>query len=158
MAERPVAQLLKEKKICEIINPKLVQAPPSISIEQAVTIMQQNGSGYIVIAEQNKPIGIFTENDLVFKILGQGIDWNRPVSDLMTKNPKVLRTDDSVGQAIDIMGEHRFYHIPLVDAVGNLVNVISVRTLIRFLAEFYPAEIMNLPPNVNQIIETAEGG
>ena len=158
MKERPVAQLLKEKKICEIINPKLVQAPSTISIEQAVQIMQQNGSGYIVIAENNKSIGIFTENDLVFKIMGKGIDWSRPVREFMTQDPKLLRVDDFVGQAIDVMGENRIYHIPLVDAKGHLVNVISVRTLIRFLAEFYPAEVMNLPPDINRIIETAEGG
>ena len=59
---------------------------------------------------------------------------------------------------IALMGEHRFYHIPLVDDRGELVNVISVRTLIRFLSEFYPTEVYNLPPRPDQVMRTPEGG
>jgi len=46
----------------------------------------------------------------------------------------------------------RVYHVPLLDEQGNLANVLSVRTLIRFLAEFYPQEIYNLPPDSDQIM------
>ncbi len=86
------------------------------------------------------------------------MDWGKSVSEYMTKEPAVLNPNDSVGQAIDLMGERRVYHIPLIDEKGILVNVISARTLIRFLAEFYPTEVYNLPPRPNQIMETQEGG
>ena len=76
----------------------------------------------------------------------------------MTPNPSVLSPEDSVLQAIKLMGENRFYHIPLVDQNHQLTGVISVRTLIRFLAAFYPNEVYNLPPVHDQIMETQEGG
>ncbi len=155
---KPVEILLKEKKIYQIVNPKLVQAPPTISIKSAIEFMQQNKSGYIVLAKNKKVAGLFTEDDVVIKILEKEIDWNRPVSEFMTTNWAKLKMTDSVGQAIDLMGERRLYHIPLVDEDDNLVNVLSVRTLIRFLAEFYPTEVYNLPPKHGQIMETAEGG
>ncbi len=157
MAEKSVEALLKEKKICEIINPKLIQAPPTLTVSEAVEIMQKNRAGYIVIAKNKKVVGIFTETDLALKILEQDVDWNRPVSEFMTANPFVLSPQDSVGKAIDLMGEHSFYHIPLVEN-GELVNVISVRTLIKFLAEFYPTEVYNLPPRSDQVMATPEGG
>ena len=153
-----VETLLAEKKIYQIVNPRLIQAPPTLTITEAVKLMQDNRAGYIVIAENKKPVGIFTETDLVRQILEQDADWNRPVRDFMTPNPVTLTMQDTVGAAIDVMGTRRFYHIPLVDEKGELVNVISVRTLIRFLAEFYPAEVLNLPPAPNQIMETQEGG
>lgn len=155
---KPVEKLLKEKKIFEIINKKLVKASPEITVEQAIQLMQENRSGYVVLAKEKKPIGIFTENDVLFKILEKNVNWDDPVSKYMTPNPLVLTPEASVGEAIDMMGERRFYHIPLVDEKGDLVNVISVRTLIRFLAEFYPTEVYNLPPRNDQIMPTREGG
>lgn len=158
MATIPVEILLKDKKIYQIINPKLVQTSPNMSLKDVIQVMQSNRSGYAVIANQKKPVGIFTEVDVTRKILGKNVDWSAPISDFMTKNPVCLSPNDSVGKAIDVMGEHRFYHLPLVDEQGELVNVISVRTLIRFLAEFYPTEVYNLPPVPNQVMKTREGG
>ena len=159
MPPKSIEKVIKEKKIFQIINPRLVHATPDITVKQAIEIMQEHGSGYIVIAdEKKKVVGIFTETDVVRKILGQEVDWQRPVRELMTPDPVCLKLTDSVGAAIDLMGEHRFYHIPLVNDQHELVQVISVRTVIRFLAEFYPVEILNLPPSPNQVMETAEGG
>ena len=158
MQKKPVTTLLKEKKIKEVINPRLVQAPPTITLKQAIKLMQERPSGYIVIAEKNKVVGIFTEVDVARRILGSQVDWNRPIRDFMTPKPMVLSPDDSVLQAIKLMGENRFYHIPLVDQNDELTGVISVRTLIRFLAAFYPTEVYNLPPVHDQIMETQEGG
>ena len=156
---RPIQQLVKNIKIGQIVNPRLIQAPPEIAVRTAVEIMQNNKSGYIVIADhQRKVVGIFTETDVLQKVFGKKDVWDKPVAQYMTQNPKVLSVRDTVGQAIELMGKNHFYHIPLVDEKGALVNVISVRTLIRFLAEFYPTEIYNLPPKYDQIMETAEGG
>jgi CBS domain-containing protein len=158
MSSKSVDQLLKERKIHQIINPKLVQAPPEMTVKDAAELMRKIGSSYIVVAKNKKVVGMFTETDFVQKILEKDIDWTRPISDFMTPDPKVLTPEDSVGSAIDLMGQHRFYHIPLVNAKNELVNVISVRTLIRFLAECYPAEILNLPPHPNQVMASPEGG
>ena len=156
--KQSIDEILSEKKIYQIVNPRLVQAPPTISIQTAIEIMQSQRAGYIVIADRGKPVGIFTETDVIRKVMEKNMNWERRVKEVMTPNPVCLRMGDTVGQAIDVMGKKRFYHIPLLDEKGYLVNVISVRTLIRFLAEFYPAEVLNLPPVPNQIIESAEGG
>ena len=158
MPPKPVDTLLKEKKIGDIINPRLIQAPPDISVKRAVEFMRENLSAYIVVAENKKVVGMFTESDVIWKILEKDVDWKKPIRDFMTKNPVVLTPNDSVGQAIDLMAEHRFYHIPLVNDKKELTGVLSVRTLVRFLAEFYPAEVYNLPPNPHQIMQTPEGG
>ena len=155
---KPIDKLLREKKIYQIINPKLVQAPPTISLADAIRLMQANKASYLVVSERKKAIGIFTEVDVVRKVLGKDVDWNKPLREFMEPKPIVLNVKDSVGQAIDLMGEQRFYHIPLVDDRGELVNVISVRTLIRFLSEFYPTEVYNLPPRPDQVMRTPEGG
>lgn len=158
MTFKEVAEALKEKKIYQIINTKLVQAAPSVSIRTAIELMQSKGSGYIVIAEKKKVIGILTEKEVTQKILGKDINWNAPVIDFTNPLPTTASPDDSVGEAVDAMAKHNCYHLPLLDEDQKLVGVISVRTLIRFLAGFYPAEIYNLPPNFDQIMQSPEGG
>ncbi len=158
MKEKPVQERLKKTKISEVVTPKCVQAKASISVDEAISLMQTNRSGYIILVETGQVAGIFTETDVVRKVLAQKIDRGGPVRELMTSSPHILAPNDSVADAIALMGKHRVYHIPLTDKAGKLAGVLSVRTLIRFLAAFYPKEIYNLPPDPNQIMDTPEGG
>lgn len=158
MDQKSVEVVLKEKKIYEIINPALVRGASSLSLEEAVGEMKARTAGYIVIEENEKPVGMFTEVDMVRRVLGENVDWSAPITNFMTKDPFVLRPDDTVYRAIEMMGKHNFYHIPLVNERNKLVGVLSVRSLIRFLSEFYPTEVYNLPPHSNQVMDTPEGG
>lgn len=159
MAAKTVEALVKEKKISEIVNPKIVLAAPDITLKQAIQIMQENKSGYIVIAKNKKVMGVFTETAVLQKVLLEKVDWNKPVIEFMEITPSIsLNINESVGKAVDLMGGGNIYHIPLVNDKKELVNVLSVRTLIRFLSEFYPTEIYNLPPDPAQVMKTAEGG
>lgn len=152
------SKLLKEKKISEIINTRMIQAPATASVAEALDLMRRETSLYLVVVKGKTAVGIFTETDFIQKILGKGVDLKRPIADFMTKDPLALRPDDTVGKAIDLMAERGFYHVPLVDEKKDLAGILSVRTVIRFLAEFYPAEVYNLPPNPHQVAQTAEGG
>ncbi len=154
----PVGKRLKDKKISEVVNPRLIQALPSITVKGAVDLMRENKSAYIVVADGKRVVGMFTESDVIGKILGKDVDWNRPVRDFMTPTPLVLRPDDTVGRAVSLMADNDVYTIPLVSEAQELTGVLSVRTLIRFLAEFYPGDVYNLPPNPHQIAPTQEGG
>lgn len=156
--KQPTEKIFKQTKIFEVINPKLVQAPPTTSLKETVALMQRQKSSYVVIAKNKKVAGIFTEVDLVRKVLDQKINWASPVSQFMTPDPVTLSPNDSISKALATMEQHRLYYVPLVNDLGNLVNVLSVRTLLRFLAEFYPAEIYNLPPDPDQVLTTPEGG
>jgi CBS domain-containing protein len=158
MESNATEKLFQKKRISEIISPRLIQAPSKTTVEEALDVMTREQSAYIVVADGDRVVGMFTETDVVQKILYKNIDRARPIRDFMTPNPLSLRPDDPVVHAIDLMAAHGFYHIPLVDEGQKLVGVLSVRTLIRFLAEFYPGEVYNFPPDVHQVAQTAEGG
>ena len=114
MATKSVEDVLKNKQICEITTPKLIQAPPETSVKDAIEFMQANRAGYIVVSKNKKVVGIFTESDVIQKILERDVNWADPISNYMTKDPLCLKPTDLVGTAIDVMGEKRLYHIPLV--------------------------------------------
>lgn len=158
MSAKSIDEVLKEKKIHQIAESKLVQASPSISVKHAVELMRTNKSGYVAITERNKVLGLFTEKDVVYKIMGEAVNWDAPALEHMSPCSVLLTPEDSVHTAVEMMSRDGLYHIPLVGPDGGLAGVLSVRMIIRFLAAFYPAEVYNLPPNVHQIMTTPEGG
>ncbi len=158
MTAKQIEEVLQEKKIRQIAESKLVQASPSISVKSAVELMRTNKSGYVAITEKDRVLGLFTERDVVYKIMGEPVNWEAPALEYMSPCPAVLSPEDTVHEAISLMVKEGLYHVPLADPEGKLAGVLSVRMIIRFLAAFYPAEIYNLPPNIHQIMTTPEGG
>ena len=159
MPLKRVTEILKEKKIYQILRPKLVTCTPDLTLQQALDLMRKEKSGYIVIADEHlKVVGLFTERDVLVKVLQPGVDLNDSVKKYMNTDPPILSKKDTVGEVIELMNAHNVRHIPLVDELGQMTGVLSVRTIVNFLAELLPVEIFNLPPKSNQIHETVEGG
>jgi CBS domain-containing protein len=159
MASKTIEEILRETKIYQILRPKLVTAHPEITLQEALDLMHREKAGYIVVADRHlKVVGMFTERDVLMKVLKPGVSLTEPVSQYMTPHPLALAKTDTVGQAIDFMKEHNVRHIPLVDELGQMNGVLSIRTIVNFLSELFPTEVFNLPPKADQIHETVEGG
>ena len=156
---KPIEDVLKETRIYQILRPKLVTAPPTLTLKEALDLMHRERAGYIVIADQHlKVIGMFTEREVLMNVMKKGVDLNDPMSKHMRTDVHTLKKSDSVQAALDAMNEFSIRHIPLVDEFGQMNGVLSIRTIVNFLSELFPKEVFNLPPKADQIHETAEGG
>ena len=155
---KKIEELLKEAKIGSLKLPVPVVCSKDITLEEAIEIMQRGQIGYVVVVENKKVLGIFTEKDVTLNILERGVDLKDPVSKHMNSSIQMLTPKDSIGQAIDLMHTYEYRHIVLVNDERELVSVLSVRAIIRFLAEHYPAEVLNLPPRHGQIMIARDGG
>lgn len=159
MPAKKISDILMEKKIYQVLRPKLVTALPDLTLQQALDLMRREKSGYIVVTDAHlKVVGLFTERDVLMKVLRPGVGLNEPMVKYMNAEPPVLAKKDTVEMAIETMNAHNVRHIPLVDELGQMTGVLSVRTIVIFLAELFPVEVFNLPPKADQIHETAEGG
>lgn len=129
---------------------------PTAPISHAIEIMKQDEGGCAIVCEGERVVGMFTERDLLTKIVGQEVDFNSPVSEWMSPVVATLTPDATIGEAVTIMNEKSYRNIPLVEA-GKLVGSISVFDVISYLAESYPKTTMNLPPMTDQIMDSTEG-
>ncbi len=115
-----------------------ITARDSDYVSDVVKTMYQNNVGSIVVVDEvGRPIGIFTERDLV-RLVSQGLDPRRTViGDVMSKEVIVVERDASLLKAVHIMAKHGIRHLPVVDERGVIVGVISIRdaavTLARVL-------------------------
>ena len=131
---------------------------PDVSLSEAVEQMKKDEGGCVIVCNQEGSIvGIFTERDLLNRVVGQEIDMNSPVGDWMSPTVQTLTTDATIGDAVRLMDEKSYRNIPLVKE-GRLIGSISVFDVITYLAESYPKETMNLPPVPAQVMDSPEGG
>lgn len=114
------------------------------SIETAIRVMQEKRIGCVLVVTKGRLAGIFTERDILAKILRKGIDTTQvAVETCMTPEPETLREDDSVACAVNRMHLGGYRHLPIVDEQGAPVGVISVKDIIDELAMLFPEEVLN---------------
>jgi CBS domain-containing protein len=131
---------------------------PSTPLSQAIEAMKKDEGGCVIVCtEDASVVGIFTERDLLTKIVGQETDLNAPVSKWMSPVVATLTPEATIGDAVAIMNDKGYRNVPLVKN-GKLVGSISVFDVIGYLAESYPKTTMNLPPNPDQVMNSEEGG
>jgi CBS domain-containing protein len=105
----------------------LLIAPPETSVSCAAKLMADRNVGAVVVAENEHLLGIFTERDLVFRVVAEGRDPTMtPICDVMTASPKSLSAEKSYGHALVMMQENGFRHVPVIEN-DRVVGVITAR-------------------------------
>lgn len=134
-----------------------VTAGPAETVRGAIRLMRQHGSGCVIIVEHGRPIGIFTERDVLTKVLSGALSLDVPLADAMTRDPEVVQDGCSVSEVIHKMNSGGFRHLPVVDPAGFLSGVLSVKRIVEYLVEHFPASVFNLPPDPGQRQLAREG-
>jgi len=116
------------------------------------------GDSVFVCDPTGRLVGVLTERDIFGRIVGGRVDLTQPVESLMTTEPHTLDLDDTIRDAIVLMQTGRYRNVPLVDDEGHLVGVVRQADIIKYLAESFPEELLNLPPRLHQRMKAAEGG
>ena len=130
---------------------------PHTPLGQAIEAMKREEGGCVIISRDGRVAGIFTERDLLTKIIGEQADFDAPVSRWMSPVVETLTPEATIRDAVRVMNEKGYRHIPLVEK-GMLVGSISVFDVITYLAECFPQATMNLPPFPDQVMARPEGG
>jgi CBS domain-containing protein len=115
----------------EVGPPEIIEV--SASADDAVQRMHDNGTDCVLVIDDGELVGIFTDRDAVLKMAGRG-GGPRPIAELMTHDPVVLRHDDTIAVAINKMAVGGFRHIPIVEH-GRPTGLVSARDVFRHLAE-----------------------
>jgi len=98
------------------------------TVRAACSLMAQNRIGAVLVVENNRIVGIFTERDALNKVLAGGLDPDKTnLSQVMVANPQTIRADKPLGYALQFMVDGGFRHVPVVDEQGAPVGMVSAR-------------------------------
>jgi signal-transduction protein with cAMP-binding, CBS, and nucleotidyltransferase domain len=120
---------------------------PDQSVAEAVRLMRQQRVGCLLVCHGDTLLGLFTERDLLRRVLAPGRPLTLPVSACMTPNPVTVSPTAPISAAVRLMEEGGYRHLPVLDATGRPVGVLSVKRIVHYLVEHYPYTVYNLPPD-----------
>jgi CBS domain-containing protein len=120
-------------RVSDLVRRPPVTAAINTTVRDAVRAMYENSVGSVVVVDDaGRPIGIFTERDLL-RLVAQGFPLDSPIGSVMTRDVVVVKGSDSILKAAMVMSERRIRHLPVVDDEGRLVGVISIRDVVDAL-------------------------
>lgn len=104
-----------------------IMASAEITVAAAARLMKEHRVGAILLTQEGRLTGIFTERDALFRVIAEGRDPAATrVADVMTANPRTIGPDRPFGHALHLMYEGGFRHVPVVDN-GRPLGVVSAR-------------------------------
>ncbi|MFQ6135657.1 MAG: CBS domain-containing protein [Candidatus Hydrothermarchaeales archaeon] len=127
----------------EVMSKNVKTVGPSATVAEAAEAMKKNRVGGLVIVEGNKPVGIITERDIVYKIVVERKSVDTKVEEIMSKDLRTITEDRKIDDAAKIMAAHLIRRLPVVDEEGGLIGIIAMKDImkaekVRSEAGYYP--------------------
>jgi CBS domain-containing protein len=117
-----IRQLLKDRETYTVEG--------SQSVLDVARFMVERNIGAVPVLEHGKLVGIFSERDIMKRVLVEGKDPRKEkVADVMTPNPLVVTADESFEKCMLLMKQHGFRHLPIVEE-HKLIGLLSLRDLL----------------------------
>jgi CBS domain-containing protein len=113
----------------------LITVSPDATLAEAIQIMHDSNIGALLVVDTHqRPVGIFTESDVLSKVATLVTDLDaHTVEAFMTPNPDVLRADVPIAHALHLMAIHRYRHVPIVDDQNIALGIISFRDVVNYI-------------------------
>jgi len=121
MPERTVLQSMRQRHVLSLV--------PAATVHDAACAMTRANCGSVLVIDSAGAMqGIVTERDLMTRVLAKGLDANATsVAQVMTRNTHCVGPEMKVADAVLVMTERGFRHLPVVDPAGRVLGVFSLR-------------------------------
>jgi CBS domain-containing protein len=165
LTERAVASRvpsLADEKLKTLSRRDPLTVAPGTGLAECVERIQRAGTGdSVFVTHDGRPggrlLGVLTERDIFAKLVDADADLSRPVESVMIEHPWTLHLDQPIRHAIELMQTGRYRNVPLIDDDGGLVGVVRPVDVLKYLAEAFPEELLNLPPRPHQRMQETDG-
>ncbi|MCY3897310.1 MAG: CBS domain-containing protein [Caldilineaceae bacterium] len=163
---------LKSEHISHLVVSGFAQVPLGTSVRDTLARMRADGRVVCLVVEegaaagegqeedsgQARLVGIFTERDVMRKVIDVPGMLERPVDEVMSTDPITIGPDASAADGLRLMEKNQFRNLPIVDGSGRLLGIMTHQAIIDYLADRYPVEVLNRPSEPERFPRRAEGG
>ncbi len=127
------------------------------TVRDTVEKMRTENHNCAIITKGGTLAGIFTDRDLLNKVVNAPDLWAGSIDAVMTGSPITVNVNDPAYQALDLMDEKHFRNVPVIDNAGHVVGNLTHYAIIRYLADRFPESVYNQPPDPNRVSENRDG-
>jgi CBS domain-containing protein len=138
--QTPLSQVLAGKSR----GGSTLTVPPEVTVAAAAEVLIRNQVGSLLVMDGGRLVGIFTERDVLRRVVGERRDpASTKVADVMTRELVVMRPASTVGDAMKVIAEKRIRHVPVVEG-GKVVGVVSQGDLNHWLVRNREGQLQDL--------------
>lgn len=127
-----------------------------VSVRTVLEEMKRQGRGCVLVCQEGKLTGIFTERDALHRI-ASGASLDLPILEAMTSEPASIRATETVKTAIARMSEGGYRRLPVIDDQGRPLGLLKVTAILHYLVQHFPRFVYNLPPQPHPRPKYREG-
>ena len=133
MFDKPVRNVMQRRK--------LLKAAPEIPVDRAARLMAAKNVGAILVIDNDRLVGIFTERDLLVRVVARGLDAHQTrLAEVMTTAPQTIDPDKPFGYAMLVMHEKGYRHLPVVES-DKPIGIVSSRSAMDPQLEEFTVEV-----------------
>ncbi len=123
-------------KVSEIMTTDLVKAKVSATVDSVMATMVAEDVGRIIITDDEVPVGIFTEKDVLKRVIGTAIDAKRAsIKDVMTAPVRAVREETHIVDAFARMYRGKYRHLLVRGRRGKIIGIVSMRRILNIAVE-----------------------
>lgn len=150
-----VADDLATMQVTELDLSRYVSVPPSETVAATVEAMRDSGYSAACVVDEGELVGIFTQRDVLMRVLGRSRVCDTPIGEEMTRSPRTMLAEQSVADGLHIMREWWVRSIPVVNEAGQLVGSLSWYAVMRTMASILsqPSESSQIEPGFEHGLE-----
>lgn len=135
-----------------------VVVSPAHTIGRTIAIMQEAREGCVLICDESgKPVGIFTERDVLRRVIGEQMSFDLPIKEAMSTDLATIGANDTAMEAIRLLHARGLRHLPVVSPEGKPVGIVSVRRIMEYVVEHNPRAVYSQPPERFKSLDSREG-
>jgi CBS domain-containing protein len=130
----PVERALLTDRVRLFQGRRPLLVSPTMPVREVLRLLVDNRVGCVLVAEQGRVVGIFTERDVLMKLGERAVEWgDRPVAEFMTSKVESLPPSAKIAFAVHRMDQGGYRHVPVLDEQGQAVGIFSVRDILSYL-------------------------
>jgi CBS domain-containing protein len=130
----PVTDDLATLRVSDLDLGRYVTVDPTESVARAIQAMRESGFSCACVVDDGRLVGVFTQRDVLMRVLGRPRVCGRPIAEEMTRSPRTMTADQSVADGLALMTEWWIRSVPVLDDDDRLLGTLSWYTVMSLMA------------------------
>lgn len=148
---------LRQEKVIHLNLTEFTQVESGTSVRATIEKMRRENHNCAFITHQGQLTGIFTDRDILRKVVDAPSSWDQPIETVMTSGPLTVNTGDPADTALNLMDEKHFRNVPVLDNTGAVIGNLTHYAIVKYLADRFPESVYNLPPEPDRVTRNRDG-
>lgn len=148
---------LRQEQVIHLNLTEFTAVEIGTSVKTTIDRMRAENHNCAFVTENGQLVGIFTDRDILRRIVDIPETWQRPIEDVMTPDPLSVKLTDPADAALNLMNQHHFRNVPVLDENGTVIGNLTHYAVIKYLADHFPESVYNLPPDPDSVASDRDG-